>query len=545
MVTELEFRLLGPLEVLAGGDRVPVPGAKERSLLALLLLHAGRVVSADRLLAELWGERLPEDPANALQTRVAKLRRALGQAGARGLLASRRPGYVLEVAPEQVDVHRFERLLAEARRTAVTAGASGRFEEALALWRGPALADFANEGFAQAEIGRLEELRLVAVEGRLDTELAAGNHAELVGELEALAAAHPLRERFRAQLMVAMYRSGRQADALAAYRAARAVLAGELGIDPSPELRQLEQAILVQDPSLAAPEPLAGPAGNLPSRLTSFVGRRADLERVQRLLAGRRLVTLTGPGGVGKTSLALAAAAAAGRHRGGVWLVELASLADPSLVATVVAGALELRDTLGGVAGQAPLPPLERLVQFAQEGDRLLVLDNCEHLVQACAELAETLLRAAPGLRILATSRERLGVPGEALWPVAPLELPGEALSPEALAGFDVVRLFLDRAAAVRPGFALDAATAPAVARICRRLDGLPLAVELAAARVRSLPVTEIAARLDDRLALLTGGPRTAASRQQALRATLDWSYRLLAEPERRLFSRLAVFAGG
>jgi predicted ATPase/DNA-binding SARP family transcriptional activator len=545
-VRELEFRLLGPLEVLAGGNRVPIPGAKERSLLALLLLHAGRVVSADRLLEELWGEHLPDDPANALQSRVAKLRRALGQTGAHGLLASRRPGYVLEVAPEQLDIHRFERLLAKAREAAGTIDAANRFEEALALWRGPALADFAHEGFAQAEIGRLEELRLVAVEGRLDAELAAGHHAELVGQLEALVAAHPLRERFRAQLMAALYRSGRQADALAAYRAARTVLADELGIDPSPELQQLERAILTQDPSLAAPEPLAGPPGNLPARLTSFVGRRTELERVQQLLADQRLVTLTGPGGVGKTSLALAAAAqAAGRYRGGVWLVELAALGDPFLVPTAVAAALGLRDTLGGPGGQAPMPPLDRLVQFVQAGERLLVLDNCEHLIQACAELAEALLGAAPTLRILATSRERLGVPGEALWPVAPLELPDQALPPGALAGYDVVRLFVERAVAVRPDFALDAATAPAVARICRRLDGLPLAVELAAARVRSLPVSEIADRLDDRFGLLTGGPRTAAPRQQTLQATLDWSYRLLGEPERRLFGRLAVFAGG
>ena len=543
---ELEFLLLGPLEVRAGGNRVPVPGAKERRLLALLLLHANTVVSADRLLEELWGEHLPNDPANALQSRVAKLRRALGQTGAQGVLTSRRPGYVLQVDPEQLDIHRFERLVAEARQAAATVDAAERFAEALALWRGPALADVAREGVAQAEIARLEELRLVAVADKLDAELAAGRHAELVGELEALVAAHPLRERFRAQLMVALYRSGRQADALAAYRAARAALADELGIDPSPELQRLEQAILTQDPSLAAPEALAEPPGNLPTRLTSFVGRHAELEQVRELLVRHRLVTLTGPGGVGKTSLALAVAAqAASRQRGGGWLVELASLGDPSLVPTAAAGALGLRDTLGGPATQGVVSPLDRLVEFVQAGERLLVLDNCEHLVQACAELAETLLGAAPNLQILATSRERLGVPGEALSPVAPLELPDEALPPEALAGYDVVRLFLERATAGRPDFALDAMTAPAVARICRRLDGLPLAVELAAARVRSLPVTEIAARLDDRFGLLTGGPRTAAARQQTLRATLDWSYRLLTDPEQRLFNRLAVFAGG
>jgi predicted ATPase/DNA-binding SARP family transcriptional activator len=548
-MARLEFRILGPLEVHDGAALVPVPGAKERALLADLLIHAGRVVAADRLIDDLWGERPPGNPANALQGRVSQLRRALGPAGA-ALLATRPPGYSVEVDPDRVDASRFARLVAEAGGAAATGrqGALRLLEEALGLWRGPALAEFADLPWAQAEAARLEDLRLAAVEARADLVLAGGGHAELVGELEALVVAHPTRERPRAQLMLALYRSGRQADALRAYQQARTVLAEELGVDPSPELQRLHQAILVQDPSLEAAPPVpAEPPHNLPERLTSFVGREVELRELGKLLEQHRLVTVTGPGGAGKTSLAVELARQL-RHGypDGVWLVELAALQDPRLLAEAAASAVGIGPEPGEEAGSASDPD-GRLLEFARDKALLLVLDNCEHLVEGCTRLAGRLLRAAPGLKVLATSRELLGVPGEARWLVPPLAVPDprDDGGPETLAQYDAVRLFVERARLADPGFTLDAASAPAVAEICRRLDGVPLALELAAARLRALPAQEVAARLDDRFRLLTGGVRTGDARQQTLRAAVDWSYLLLEEPDRRLFNRLAVFAGG
>jgi DNA-binding SARP family transcriptional activator len=554
----MEFRILGPLEVHDDSAPVRVPGAKERALLADLLVNAGRVVPADRLVEDLWGEHPPGNPANTLQGRVSALRRALGSAGS-GMVVTRPPGYALNVDPGQVDATRFERLVAEATATAAGDGprAARLLEEALGLWRGPALAEFADQPWAQAEAARLEELRLAATEALVDLRLAAGGHAGLVGELEGLVAAHPTRERLRGQLMVALYRSGRQADALGAYTEAREVLAEELGIDPSPELQRLYQAILVQDPALEATTLDRGPGRhNLPERLTSLVGRDEELRELAKLVEQHRLVTVLGPGGAGKTSVAveLARQLAPGVPDG-VWLVELAGLADPALLAEVVVAALGLVEEAGGAA---PPPAPERLATFVADKALLLVLDNCEHLVGACAELAQRLLAAGPEVKVLATSRAVLGVPGEVVWPVPPLAVPeapdpevipapggatgpgpaAAADAPEALARYDAVRLFWERAAAADPGFALDAASAPAVAELCRRLDGLPLAIELAAARVRFLPPAEIVARLGDRFGLLAGGSRTVAARQRTLRATVDWSWELLEQREQVLFRR-------
>jgi predicted ATPase/DNA-binding SARP family transcriptional activator len=559
---EMELGILGPLEVRDGEALVRVPGAKERALLADLVVHAGRVVSADRLVEDLWGEEPPGNPANALQGRVSALRRALGSAGSK-LVVTRPPGYVLEVDAEQVDAGRFEGLVGEATAlaSAEPPRAAQLLEEALGLWRGAALAEFAERPWAQAEAARLEELRLAAVEALVELRLAAGGHAGLVGELEALVAADPTRERPRGQLMVALYRSGRQADALRVYQETREVLAEELGIDPSPELQRLHQAILVQDPALELATADGGrPRHNLPERLTSLVGRDRELREVAKLVDQHRLVTVVGPGGAGKTTVAVEAARRlASGFADGVWLVELAGLRDPRLLAEVVVAALGLSEEAAG-PDAPPLRPAERLAGFVRDKALLLVLDNCEHLVAACAELVQRLLRAGPGLKVLATTREVLGVPGEALWPVPPLAVPDAAdtdgssvlagpdadgPAPEVLAGYDAVRLFSERAATADPSFALDAASAPVVAELCRRLDGLPLAIELAAARVRALPVAELAARLDDRFRLLAGGGRTLDPRQQTLRATVDWSWELLEEPDRRLWRRLSVFSGG
>jgi predicted ATPase/DNA-binding SARP family transcriptional activator len=544
----VKFRILGPLEVVEGDERVPVSGTKERALLAVLLIHAGEVVSADRLVDELWGSDLPASPANALQVVVSRVRRALRS----GLLVTRKPGYVLDVDPDELDARRFGRLVEEARRTAPDdhSRRSSLLAEALGLWRGPALAEFALDGFARDEGARLEEARIRAVEMKLEADLALGRHAELAGELTALVAGHPLRERLRGQLMLALYRSGRQGEALRVYQEGRKALADELGVDPGPELQDLHQRILLQADSLAAaPRAAPVPRSNLPAPVTSFVGRGPELEQAWKLLARSRLVTLTGAGGCGKTRLALEAARALlGSFPDGVWLTELEAVSDPGQVPASLAAAVGIRDGASlGVGGEPAARPLAgKLTDYLREKELLVVLDNCEHLIEACAQVADSVLRAAPRVRFLVTSRERLGVAGEALLPVPPLGIPGaNEVSPERLAQSDAVQLFVDRATAVQPSFLLDAGTAPAVCYVCRRLDGIPLALELAAARVRILPPREIAARLDDRFSLLSSANRRALPRHQTLRAAIDWSYGLLSEPERGLFGRLSAFAGG
>jgi predicted ATPase/DNA-binding SARP family transcriptional activator len=547
----MEFRVLGPLEIAAGSRRLPVSGARERALLAILLIHAGEVVAADRLIEELWGSDIPGNPSNALQVVVSRVRKAIEDPPGAGRLVTRKPGYLLDVRPDEVDAGQFARLVAEARQ----AGAAGTprglslLEEALGLWRGPAFAEFATDGFAREEIARLEEERARAVELKADAELALGRHAELVGELTALVAASPLRERLRGQLMLALYRSGRQGDALRVFQEGRAVLADELGVDPGPELRELHQRILLQAASLMAAPAAGAPApGNLPVPVTSFVGRHTELAAAGNLLRGSRLVTLTGPGGTGKSRLAVELArTAAPSFADGAWLVELEAVTDPATVPAVLAIALGVGEgTPLGAAGQARGPLMDKVTGYLRDRELLIVLDNCEHLIEACAQAARLVLRSAPRTRLLVTSRERLGVDGEALLAVPPLGVPGpRELDPGQIARSEAVQLFADRATAVQRAFVLDEDTAPAVSRICRRLDGIPLAIELAAARVRMLPPPQIAERLDDRFDLLTSGNRGVLPRHQTLRAAIDWSYRLLAGPERELFGRLSVFAGG
>ncbi|GAB2583968.1 BTAD domain-containing putative transcriptional regulator [Streptomyces capparidis] len=557
----MRFGVLGPLAVWTDDGRpVPVPEAKVRALLADLLTHDGHPVSTDRLIEDLWGRRPPRNPANALQARVSQLRRALADAepGGRELVVTQPPGYLLRLDGDAVDARGFRALAGRAAAAGDPRERAALLGEALALWRGPAYADFADEEFAASAAARLEEERLAAVEARAEARLDLGEHAVLAGELGELVARHPLRERLCAAHLRALYRAGRPSEALAAYAALRERLADELGLDPGPELVALHRAILRQDPALgpaparrapAAP-PAPGPRSNLPASLVPLVGRAEAVAGIRALLAAeRRLVTLTGPGGVGKTRLALAAARDPGGSASaeGAWLVELAGLppaadGSPAAVAEAVASVLGIRDDT------APAPPgtvEDRLTAALRDRDPLLVLDNCEHVVGPVAALAEALLRAAPRLRILATSREPLGVAGERVWPVPPLALPGEDADPARAAGSPAVELFVARAADAVPGFALDRGNAAAVTAICRRLDGIPLALELAAARVRALGVQELAARLDDRFRVLTAGRRGAPARQQTLRAVIDWSWRLLSGPERVVLRRLGVHVDG
>ncbi|MET7970958.1 BTAD domain-containing putative transcriptional regulator [Micromonospora sp. NPDC005305] len=564
----VSFGVLGTVELqVAGRPATPLAPAV-RALLARLVLAAGRVVSADALTDALWGEQPPADATNALQLRVSKLRRALMAAGAGGdLLVTRAPGYQLAVAADAVDAYRFERLL-ETARSATTgdgpAAALARFDEALRLWRGPALADVGDAEWALAEVARLTELRLGAVEDRLELLLEAGRQAEAVADLERLVATHPLRERLHRLLMLALYRGGRQADAITAYHALRHRLADELGIDPAPELQALAEAILRQQVPAPAPatppvaEPAAPPAAapartaaalpapqalprhDLPRRLASVIGRHDDVQRVLDRLREARVVTLTGPGGVGKTTLALEVARQADDALADrVHLVRLAALPSGTDLPEAVAGQL-------GVAAGGPGPAATAALVAWLGADRtLLVVDNCEHVIDEAAELVEQLVATCPAVTVLTTSREALAVPGETQLAVAPLGVPDGPADLARPGDSPAVALFVDRARAVRPGFVLDEATAPVVADICRQLDGMPLAIELAAARVKALPPREIAARLHDRFALLTAGARTSEARHRTLRATLDWSHDLLSEAERRLLRRLAVFRGG
>jgi predicted ATPase/DNA-binding SARP family transcriptional activator len=545
----VRFGLLGTLAAWTENGRlIEVPEAKVRALLADLLIHLGRPVPADRLIDDLWGDDLPVHPAGALQLKVSRLRQALENAepGGGELVAFRSPGYLLQVDSDALDAGRFATLVERAGATEDLRDRAGLLADALALWRGPPLTDFADAMFAQPAIARLEEQRLVALEEQAEARLALGEHSLLAGELGELVADHPLRERLRAAHMLALYRAGRQAEAVNSYGELRGRLADDLGLDPGPSLAALYQAILEQAPDLqcvpAPPTLAARPRTNIPVMLTDVVGRTAAVTELRALLAERRLVTLTGPGGVGKTRLAVETATElAAAFPDGVWLIELAG---PAL-----AGACTPADavmTVLGIRDDSSMDPFDLLADALRTSRMLLILDNCEHLVDQAAKLTAHLLQAAPELRILVTSREPLMLAGEVVWAVPPLQLPDLAAGrPAALAQFSAVQLFVMRAGASAPGFRLDDGNAQAVAGLCRRLDGIPLALELAATRVRTLGVHELLARLDDRFRLLVTGHRDAPPRQQTLWAVIDWSWELLTEPERLVLRRLAVAADG
>jgi predicted ATPase/DNA-binding SARP family transcriptional activator len=525
-------------------------------LLALLALEAGQVVSVQRILDEIWGEEIPLDPTNAVQARVSGLRKAIGP----GVVVAYGGGYRLEVSPDAVDIVRFERGLAHGRDL-MTGGddeaAAHAFRACLELWRGSPLDGLAGLGFARDEATRLDELRLNAIEDCIDAELRLGRHAELTSELTELTRAHPFSEGFAAQLMLALYRCGRQIEALQVYRELSSRLLEEFGLEPGLRLRELESAILRQEPDLlltAAPSgPMAArlPLGNLPTVPNSFVGRRDELARVRHLLAPGRLLTLTGPGGSGKTRLALEAAQAeVASTLDGVWLVELAPLAASIGLTTTVLRSLGVSESTPAprvidVPGVLGTSPEARLIDYLWDKQLLLVLDNCEHLIPDVAALVELILTRAPTVRVLATSREALDIDGETRLPIHPLEVPPVQASGGAqLEEYDAVRLFVDRARAVTPDFSIGDTTSTAVAAICRHLEGLPLALELAASQTRVLSAAQISGSLDQQFNSLVGGSRRTAPRHRTLQAAIDWSYERLEPGEQVLFESVSVFAG-
>jgi predicted ATPase/DNA-binding SARP family transcriptional activator len=524
--------VLGPLAVwTADGTPVRVPELKVRALLADLLAHEGRPVPADRLADDLWGEDPPGNPTNTLQTKVSQLRRALEDAtpGGRALVTYQSPGYQLRIEPDAVDAYRFRALVAQAAATSDPGAKADLLGEALALWRGPAFADFRDDGFARAFAARLDEERLVAYEEFAEARLALGEHSALTAELSDLVVRNPLRERLRAAQIRALYGAGQQGEALDSYRDLRERLADDLGIDPSPELADLHRAVLEQAPTLRRPP--ARPRTNLPIPANDLIGRADAVADVRSRLRRSRLVTLTGSGGVGKTRLALEVARDLdpAAFADGVWLVALTALepnATADEVAELVLRVLDVRDDAAGGSGTST----DHLVAVLRVWRTLLVLDNCEHLVNAVAEVITGVLAAAPDVKLLATSQEPLDIAGEHLLTVPPL------------AEESAVALFLTRAEAAGHREAADPAV---VAAICRRLDGIPLALELAATRLRALGVHELAARLDDRFRLLAVGQRDAPARQQTLRATIDWSWQLLHDREAAVLRQLAVHAEG
>lgn len=530
--------MIGTLEVrLDDGVLAEVPGSRLRALLVALALDAGRAVQKATLVDWIWGEQPPSDAANALQRLVSRLRKVLPD----GSIEGQASGYRLLLDPDAVDVLRFERLVDRAR----AADGPRRVQllrEALLLWRGKAMQDVDLEGSAafDAAVTRLEGLHLTAMEDRFDAEMSLGHGARLVPELTDLVAAHPLRERLVAALMRGLAAAGRDTDALLVYQRTREALANGLGVDPSPELSDLHVALLRGEVGRRDESRRT----NLRAELSSYVGKDADVAAVRAMVGEHRLTTLTGPGGAGKTRLATEAARTlVDDLPDGVWLVELAVVGADGDVAQATLAGLGLRDTLLGEA--TDLEPAERLIAALREREMVLVLDNCEHVVEQAAAFAHRLLGECRRLRILATSREPLGITGEALWPVLPLEVPTQDADLGEIESAPAVRLLRERARAARQDLTVDAATLATMARICRLLDGMPLAIELAATRLRTMSVDQLADRLDDRFRVLTGGSRTALPRHRTLRAMVDWSWELLTDAERTVLRRLSVFVGG
>jgi predicted ATPase/DNA-binding SARP family transcriptional activator len=591
-VDDVRYRLLGPMEVSVDGAPVKLPGTAERALLAQLLLSPGRTIPATVLVDRLWSESaLPVDPMNALQIRVSKLRRALKTVGVGDVVTREGVGYRASIDPRTVDAVDFADRIRAARTAAANAAEDGgvqsahvrAYDDALALWRGDPLSDFAVERWAGAEAARLTELRLAAMTERAHIALTLGHHQEVISDLEPVIAHDPTLESLAGLLMLALYRSGRQADALDVYTRTREVLDEALGLEPSVSLRSLHERVLRQDATLGAQQDMvptraaaSRPAEavqrtgsatpvtalvampthrsraeedrtaptNLPTVVRPLIGRDAQLDSIAELLGGVRLLSLIGPGGAGKTSLALATVVrTSANYADGAFGVRLAAVnaTAPDQVPVAVADALGM--PMDGAAATRDLR--DRLISFLAQRRMLLLIDNCEHVIDAAAALIDDILSRCPGITVLATSREALAVPDEVQVTVGPLETPPEDTPAPQVLSYPAAQLFAERARAVRPGLLFDADNLTAIGDISRSLDGIPLALELAAARVSSLSPAEVSQRLGNRFTLLTSGARTAEERQQTLRATVDWSYQLLTDTEQRVFDRLSVFQGG
>ncbi|WP_406640422.1 BTAD domain-containing putative transcriptional regulator [Amycolatopsis sp. WGS_07] len=527
----LRVTLLGAVQVSRGDAVLPVPGARLQALTARLALAGGRPVEPSVLVDAIWAEEPPADPAHALQALVSRLRRTLGSADAVAQVAG---GYRLAVEPADVDALRFEQLIAAGRghlRAGESLAAADVLGEAVELWGGEPVA-----AVSVAAATRLSTLAVEAVADLADAELSLGRVETAAARLTGLLAEHPVHERAAALLMDALAAQGRQADALARYEQVREALAETLGTDPGTALRERHLRLL-RGPVAAPPSD-----SNLPAALTSFVGRDEDLARIAELLATSRLITVLGPGGAGKTRLALEAAR---RHEypGGAWLIDLASVSEPAEIGAAVLAGIGLR---GGALFEARTgTELDVLADQLGGRERLLLMDNCEHLIDAVAHLVAALLPRCGGLRVLATSREPLAIDGEALVPLGPLALPEPEVDVEQASRTASVRLFTERAAAVRPGFVVDEANLADVTTVVRGLDGLPLALELAAARLRTLALPDLAAGLSDRFRLLATGSRTAFPRHRTLRAVIAWSWDLLGPDERAVAERISVLPGG
>lgn len=555
----MRFGVLGPVEAQSGERHAAIGSGHQRTILAMLLAARGESVSTDRLIDALWGSDPPASARKSLQSHISRLRGELAAVDPSGTdpVVTVSGGYLLDVDAHELDAAIFETLVGEAREVVGDEPdkASSLLEEAKRLWRGPAFGELASHPRVRPEAVRLERLRSRAAADHIDVRLALGQHEDVMGELEAAVAEDPLDERAHRQLMLALYRSSRQADALATFRRLDERLRDEQGVDPSPELRELHQRILRQDGALMAAGPRfghdRGPAGArsggvrsgdvsgpLPAPTTELIGRADEVAEIATLITEVPLVTLTGPGGVGKTRVAEQVAdEVSGRFDAGVAGCGLAAVRDPDRVG----GALV---TMLGIHPSAEQSAAETLVEAIGRRHLLLLLDNCEHVLAAVTPLVEEILGRCPNVAILATSRERLHLSAEHIRQIRPLDVPPSHATPQEIAATPSGALFLARAEAVEPNFALTGDNAAAVAELCRRLDGMPLAIELAAARIRALAPADLVERLDERFSLLAGGPRGATDRHRTLQAVVAWSYDLLSEPEAALFERLSVFAG-
>ena len=535
----MEFDILGPLRATSADGALELGAPAQRALLGVLLTSPNVPVSDDRLVDELWDDEPPPSAHHLVHVYISRLRALLSDPPGGPRIKRDGGGYVLRLLPDELDAERFLAAVAQGRelRDRDPEAADEILADAMRLWRGVPFADLAEPPPEVREHARyLERQQLEALETWFDVRLQLGRHHELVPELSELVEQHPYDEALHAQLVLALYRCGRQAEALQTARALQVRLREELGIDASSEIRDLYHDLLLQAPRLSLEPP--EPPSNLPRRLTSFVGRRRELQEVTELLQASRLLTLTGPGGIGKTRLALEVARRVrAQFPGGVWWIDLASVTDPAFVLDEVARTLGVSVTTGTELGDAVVRALSRR-------RTLLLLDNCEHVAATVAEAVERILSATTGPRILATSRTPLGIEHERRWVVPPLTLPPEASSVAELDESDAACLFVERARAVSPAFALDAENAGAVAEACRRLDGLSLAIEIAAARLSAFAPQEIVNQLDQRFALLELPAVDGLTRHRTLEAAVDASYRLLSDAERAVFERLSTFVG-